>query len=116
MRCLFRLAGAAVARDIQKHLFKRRVAIFFQQSGRAVAVHDAALFHHHHLVAQAFDLGHVVGCEKNGRPLLFLKVFQIGMHPVGRVGIERGRRFVEQQKIRFVQQGFRERHPGLLPR
>ena len=38
-----------------------------------------------------------------------------GPHPVGGIGIERGRRLVEQQQFRGVDQRFGERHPGLLP-
>ena len=36
--------------------------------------------------------------------------------PVGGVGIERGRRFVQKQQLGLVDQRLRQRHPGLLPR
>ena len=42
-------------------------------------------------------------------------VRQMLPHPVGGIGIERGRRLVEQQQLRLVDQRLRQRDAGLLP-
>ncbi|KTW14551.1 hypothetical protein SA9_12380, partial [Staphylococcus warneri] len=36
-------------------------------------------------------------------------------HPIGSVRVERGGRLVEQQQVRLVDQGLRQRDAGLLP-
>ena len=41
-------------------------------------------------------------------------VLQMLPHPVGGIGIERGRRLVEQQQLRLVDQRLRQRDAGLL--
>ena len=42
-------------------------------------------------------------------------VLQMLPHPVGGIGIERGRRLVQQQQLRLVDQRLRQRDAGLLP-
>ena len=48
-------------------------------------------------------------------PWLAAIALELGAHPVGGVGIERGRRLVEQQQLGLVEQRLGEAHARLLP-
>ena len=55
-------------------------------------------------LAEPLDLGHVVGGEQHGCAALAAIALELGAHPVGGIGIERGGRLVEQQHLRLVEQ------------
>src|SRR5215475_15870602 len=73
------------------------------------------LLHDNDALAQALDLGHVVGGEQHGGTSLFAKPFEVTAHPVGGVRVERGGGLVEQQHPRRIDQRLGERDAGLLP-
>jgi len=56
-----------------------------------------------------------VGGQQYGAIALAPVVLNMAAHPVGGVGIERRRRFVEQQQLGFVDQRLGESDAGLLP-
>ena len=90
------------------------------RSGRAGAAGVSSstmrpAFMHDHALAQAFHFEHVVRGEQHGGAALGAIALEPRAHPVRRVGIERGGRLVEQQDLGLVDQGLRQRHPGLLP-
>src|SRR5262249_1310295 len=110
------LAGlTAAACDVEKHLLQRLAAVADEQAARRVVLLAMPPLHDGAALAQPLDLGHVVGGEQHGRPALPAKALEVGAHPVGGVGIERGGRLVEQQHLWRIDQRFRERDAGLLP-
>ncbi len=112
--CAASLWIAVAARDVEKNLFQRAPAVARQQFCRRVVVLDAAALHDDDALAQPLDLGHVVRGEQHRGVALAAVAFEMAAHPVGGVGIERGRRLVEQQHVRIVDQRLGERDPRLL--
>ena len=84
-------------------------------SSRRLVGDDAALLQHDHPVGQALHLGHVVGGEHDGGAACPAIELELGAHPVGGVGIERGGGLVEHQQLGLVEQRLGEAHARLLP-
>src|SRR5436853_6302412 len=80
---------AAPARDVEKPLFERLTSIADEEPLRRVVVLDAALLHDDDALAQALDLGHVVGGEQHGCAALSAEALEVAAHPVGGIGVER---------------------------
>jgi len=108
MRC------AAIPRWREEHLLKGGAAIAGHDAVGTVVLLDPAALQDDDAVAQPLDLEHVVGRKQDGRLMLLAIGLKMLAHPVCRIGIERGGRFVEQQQLRLVDQRFRQRHAGLL--
>jgi hypothetical protein len=102
--------------DVEEHLLHGLAAIAGDELARRALVDDPAGLHHQHVIAHALDLEHVVRCEQQRGAGVAAVARQMGAHPVGRVGIERGRRLVEQQHARLVDQRLGQAHPRLLAR
>ena len=103
------------ARDVEKHFLQRRAVVARHDLVGAVVVLDAAALHDDDAVAQPLHLQHVVRRQQNGGVMGLAVVGEMLPHPVGGIRIERGRRLVEQQQLRLVDQRFRQRDAGLLP-
>jgi hypothetical protein len=81
---------------------------------RRADLHDLAGAHHADPVAQRQRLLLVVGHQDEGDAELALKVLQLDLHLLAQLAVERGQRLVEQQELRLVHDGSRQRHPLLL--
>ena len=104
----------AVARDIEKDLFKAIPAVARDQIVRAAAVDQTAAAQNENLAAEALDLGHVVRRQQNGRAAPRPLALEIAAHPIGAVRIERCGGLIQQQQFRIVDQCFGQGDPGSL--
>ena len=95
-------------------MLERIPAVTDQQPCWCVVVLDLAPFHDDDPLTETFDLGHVVRGEQHRCIALLAKLFKPAAHPVGRVGVKRGGRLIQQQHLRGVYQRLCERDPGLL--
>src|SRR3984893_9909957 len=102
--------------DVEKPLFQRFAAVADEKPARGVVVLDPSTLHDDDALAQALDLGHVVGGEQHGGAALLAEALEMRAHPVGGVGVERGGRLVEKQDLRRIDQRLGKRDAGLLPR
>ena len=76
---------------------------------------DYGVVHHHHLVGQRQRLVLAVGDVDEGDAQLALHRLQLGPHADAQEGVQRRKRFVQQQNPRLGDQGSRQRDALLLP-
>src|SRR5215469_17983819 len=71
---------------------------------------DAALIEKHHLIGEAFDLGHVVGDVKNWKRKMIAQLFNEGENLSLRSPIQRRKWLIHQQDFRLGEQGTANAH------
>ena len=89
-----------------------RRRVLADERGRRALGHDRALVDDDEAVAELLGLVHVVGREHQRRALL-LEPEQPVPQDVPRLRVEAGRRLVEQQDARVVDEGARDREAAL---
>ena len=89
-----------------------RVAL--DERARAAFRDDRGLVHHDEAVAQLFGLVHVVGRQHERHPALLESIQAVPQQMAG-LRVEAGRRFVEQQERRLVDERSGDRQPSLHP-
>ncbi len=77
---------------------------------RRALLHDAAVVKNGDAVGHGQGLALIVGDEDKGDTERPLQALQLLLHLLAQLQIERAKRFVEQQYLRFVDQGTSERH------
>ena len=104
------------AGDVEEHLLEVVAAVAAQQLGGRALVDQAAracsistLRHSRSTSAMLCEASSIVA------RVLALVALEVAAHPVGGVGIERGRGLVEQQQLGPVDQRLGQHHAGLLP-
>ena len=104
------MSALRVAAESHFEHFARRVAA--DEFGRCALGHDLALVDDHEPIAELLGLVHVVGRQQQ-RGALLLEAEQPVPEDVSRLGVEAGRRLVEQQHARVVDERPRDGEPPL---
>ena len=102
------------AHHVEKHLFQRRLAVGVDQTRRRAVLDDAARIEQDDAIGEPLNLSHVVRGEQQRRAAALRVVLELPPDPVGGVGVERGGRLIEQEKLRRVEQRLGEADAGLL--
>ena len=89
----------------------RRGPVPTGELARRTRDHGATVVHHDHLVGEAFGLEEEVRAHEDGLAVLGHLVDE-AEHGAGRLGVEAGGRFVEEQEVGIVEHGPGEREAG----